>query len=146
MTLGRGSLSPVIALGRHYDSNWRYCAPRNNVNYLCPCVHSLRRVSSPYFCFVETLWCRINKSYQQSSWAGVAQSVWLLIGRPTFDSWQRQRIFVLASGSRLVQGPTQPPVQYRGFFSAGQSASGAVYLLSPQAPYMACSGTAEVLS
>jgi hypothetical protein len=38
-------------------------------------------------------------------------SVWLQTGRPGFDPWQRQRIFPLASASKLALGPTQPPVQ-----------------------------------
>jgi hypothetical protein len=33
-------------------------------------------------------------------------------GRSTFDPWQRQRNFPLASVSRPALGPTQPPVQW----------------------------------
>jgi hypothetical protein len=41
-------------------------------------------------------------------------------GRSGFDSRQGQRIFPLASVSRLALGPTQPPVQWvRGSFPRG---------------------------
>jgi hypothetical protein len=37
---------------------------------------------------------------------------WLRIGRPSFDPWQRQRIFPLASASRPALRPTQPTIQW----------------------------------
>jgi hypothetical protein len=45
--------------------------------------------------------------------AGVAQySVWVQIGRPGFDTRQRQRTFPLVSVSRLHLRPTKPPIQW----------------------------------
>jgi hypothetical protein len=39
-------------------------------------------------------------------------SVWLRTGWPGFDPGQGQRIFLLASASRLALGPTQPPIHW----------------------------------
>jgi hypothetical protein len=63
-------------------------------------------------------------------WAGVSQySVWLQTGRPGFDPWPRQRIFLLASESRPALGPIQPPVQWvPGVLSPGEKRGRGVML------------------
>jgi hypothetical protein len=41
-------------------------------------------------------------------------------GRPGFDSWQGQGIFLFATASKLDLGPTQPPIQWvAGILSPG---------------------------
>jgi hypothetical protein len=36
----------------------------------------------------------------------------LQAGKPGFNSWSRQEIFLLATASRLALGPTQSPIQW----------------------------------
>jgi hypothetical protein len=77
---------------------------------------------------------------------------------PGFDPRQRQRIFPLTPASRPAVGPTQPPIHWvlGDSFPGGKSRPGrdadhsppssaevkkdGIYLLSPQEPFMACSG------
>jgi hypothetical protein len=44
--------------------------------------------------------------------AEIAQLVYRRAGRPGFDSFQRQDIFLLSTASRPALGPTQPPIQW----------------------------------
>jgi hypothetical protein len=56
----------------------------------------------------------VVSSYGTLQWSqdsSVSIVTWLQTGRLGFDPWQRQRIFVLVSVSKLALGPTQPPIQ-----------------------------------
>jgi hypothetical protein len=48
----------------------------------------------------------------------------LRAGRPRFDSWQEQWIFLFATGSRSALGPIGPPMQWlpEGSFPGGKAA------------------------
>jgi hypothetical protein len=47
----------------------------------------------------------------RSQGSSVSMTTWLHVGRPKFDSWQGQELFLFPTSSRLALGPTQPPIQ-----------------------------------
>jgi hypothetical protein len=69
---------------------------------------------------------RTSKRTEQGSSVSIVSDYGLDTGWLGFDARQGQRIFPLASVSRPVVGPTQPPIQWvPGILSPGQSAAGA---------------------
>jgi hypothetical protein len=57
--------------------------------------------------------------------AGIAQSVWLLAGRPRFYSRQGKQIFLYSTASRPALGPTQVHIQWvPGTLSPGEKRPG----------------------
>jgi hypothetical protein len=56
--------------------------------------------------------CQIMGRFNNRDRSDYTYNVWLGTERPGFDPRKRQRICLLASVSRPVLGPTQPPVQW----------------------------------
>jgi hypothetical protein len=53
----------------------------------------------------------LNLRYGDFGSYRTAQSVWRRAGRPGFDSWQGQEIFIFSTTARPALGSTQPPLQ-----------------------------------
>jgi hypothetical protein len=102
----------------------------------------------------------VHIDYEPGRSVNVVSGYGLDTGRSRFGPRQRQRIFPVASVSRLAQRPTQPPAQWvPGVLSPGVKSGRGVtltthphlvprsrmsrsYTFSPPSAFVSCSGTA----